>query len=362
MFGKRYQSFDEGDKEPLPAFRRLSKAAQPVPGTIVVGCVVCGARFQKRLDCEFFQCDSCGALVTHAGGSPGGYSAPPAPPMNTISVVVQQPEPRKKKKKKKKKSSNSSSSDSCSSDSSAESAKRKRRDKRRLRALEQQVQSLQSRGSGDQWGNALGQYATPGSDVYAKSDIYASRTPWPASAPASPPARRSSAPQLMDSWSGPGQPSSASGSPVAADGWPSMGSQSSPWPAPPSEELYHDSPSHRRSAEKNTKNPFTGDDSSWPNSNDWPSSPSQQWPPSPASKPWPPQSDLAVTVSANPFGDPFGQRSPVTVNVPREIASMSSDQLLLLAQAKRCVEQAQEQGGQEPLQLQFTKNCRKDSS
>merc|ERR1711972_161553 len=64
------------------------------------------------------------------------------------------------------------------------------------------------------------------------------------------------------------------------------------------------------------------------------------------------ESPTARGSTQNPFRDASMQQPNITVNVPQNIASMSSDQLMMLAQAKRFAEQ-QDQQKQPPLQLQF---------
>eukprot|EP00930_Biecheleria_cincta_P024643 TRINITY_DN17627_c0_g1_i1.p1 TRINITY_DN17627_c0_g1~~TRINITY_DN17627_c0_g1_i1.p1 ORF type:complete len:219 (+),score=27.70 TRINITY_DN17627_c0_g1_i1:43-699(+) len=139
-----YETLDE-DKP--PAFRRLSREAVPVPGTIIASCGVCRTRYQKRMDCEFFQCESCGAMVTHAMPT---YS-PPVTQQVIHTVVVQQLTERKKKKKKKKtkqkyddESASSSESDSESSSESGSKRKKKRASRKTLEEREKQAMRIYS--------------------------------------------------------------------------------------------------------------------------------------------------------------------------------------------------------------------------
>jgi len=77
----------------------------------------------------------------------------------------------------------------------------------------------------------------------------------------------------------------------------------------------------------------------------WGNPPSNSWvaSQSPAQNSWrPPMTQ---------FGNPFGQTpQQITVNIPSDVASMSSDQLMMLANAKRSME---EQDGKKPLNLQI---------
>jgi len=343
----KYKSFDdngnggnerrESHNVQPPAFRRLSREAQPLPGTIVVACGVCGARYQKRLDCGFFQCEGCGALVTHnsSGYSPGVAVGGTV----DVSVVVQQQSSEhrrhKKKKKKKSRSPSSASTSSTSSSSSESEHKKKKASKRRIRALEKQVKTLQkNRGESSQHAayNASGSCSQP----------------WPVITPVSP-LGQGGVPQLMDSWppSAPSSPSDA-----AFKSWPTAGMHEQQWP----------SPSHDEYGRRNSRNPFSAAGPQWPDDAKGSVNDNSSWgqcssPGSLTSSAWPAVDSPTARGPHNPFQDPFGVRN-VTVNVPQQIATLSSDQLMLLAQAKRCIEHSQSQQQEQehcPLQLQGKK-------
>lgn len=324
MFNWRSSTYETLEEDKPPPFRRLAHKATPVRGTIIAVCSVCQTRYQKRLDCEFFQCESCGALVTHA--LPMATYAPPAaqPVFQTTVVVTQRRiiERRKtitKKKAKGKRDDKSSSSSESESESSSESSskrKKKHSSRKKIKELERQVKNLQAQGGGY---NTCGKPGTDWGDPWGKA------APWPEAVPAT------------------------QGFPALADA--PADKISEPWPAWPTPE-----PMERKSAPSvPSQNPWPSSSSSgapagWPKPDTWMGPRSVQ---TQETTPWVAQRSPATSSSStNPFGDYPHQRPNITINVPRDVASMSSDQLMMLAQAKRFAEQHEQQ--QQPLQLQFT--------
>lgn len=293
-----------------------------MPGTIIVSCSVCGTRYQKRLDCEFFQCENCHALVTHStnGFAPHPPSSfAPSPPNVTVHVNTQASESpaKKKKKKKKKQSRNSSSSESDSSSSSSSGSRGKRkRSSQKVKKLEKQVKELQKNAG----------------YVGTTDEEWPQPQPWPQAWDSSPvsSAAHWGAPQLMDS-------------PFRSNSWSSGSPMSGGY-------------ANQNKAFVNSGNsPGNSNWGAWPSSpanfnsgnspSTWGNPPSNSWvaPQSPAQNSWrPPMTQ---------FGNPFGQTpQQITVNIPSDVASMSSDQLMMLANAKKSME---EQDGKKPLNLQI---------